>query len=83
MFLLIVSVEHAGTSTSSKKQDESRNEKMSGVAKLLETPEDVNLGSLPVEAAQAEQQTKGEKTLKDAVKPKNKRKKKPPSSGAS
>lgn len=80
---LKASLASRGTSTSNKKQEESRNEKMSGVTKLVETPEDVNQGSLPVEAAQAEQQTKGEKTLKDAVKPKNKRKKKPPSSGAS
>lgn len=80
---LKASLASRGTSTSSKKQEESRNEKMSGVGKLVETPKDVNQGSLPVEAAQAEQQTKGEKTLKDAVKPKNKRKKKPSSSGAS
>ncbi|EXB93334.1 Exosome complex component rrp45 [Morus notabilis] len=72
-----------GASTASKKQEVSKNEKMHGVAKLEETTKDVNEGFLPVEAAQAEQPTRGEKTLKDAVKPKNRRKKNQSSTGAS
>lgn len=75
LFDLLLYREHAGASTASKKQEVSKNEKMHGVAKLEETTGDVNEGFLPVEAAQAEQPTRGEKTLKDAVKPKNKRKK--------
>ncbi|KAL5567090.1 hypothetical protein UlMin_030254 [Ulmus minor] len=67
-----------GTSTASKKQeDDSRDEKASHEANQEELPEAVvNQESLPTKATQAAPQTKGEKTLKDAVKPKNKRKKK-------
>lgn len=82
MLLTLLTVKHTGT-PASKKKEESINEKTFSEAKLEEPPEDGDQGSLPVEAAQAEQQTKGEKTLKDAVKPKHKRKKKQSSTGAS
>ncbi|PON89134.1 hypothetical protein TorRG33x02_149970 [Trema orientale] len=83
MFLTLFTVKHAGVSTTSKKGEESRNEKTLSEARLEEPPEDVKQGSLAVEAAQPEHQTKGEKTLKDAVKPKHKRKKKQSSAAAS
>ncbi|PON59092.1 hypothetical protein PanWU01x14_162110 [Parasponia andersonii] len=81
-FLTLLTVKHAGVSTS-KKGEESRNQKTLSEARLEERPEDVKQGSLAVEAAQPERQTKGEKTLKDAVKPKHNRKKKQSSAAAS
>lgn len=49
----------------------------------VEPPEDNILASSPIEVAKTPLRTNGEKTLKDAVKPKNRRKKKPSSAGGS
>ena len=57
------------------KQTNSRGEKMSFSEDRLEEPSEVVNAEI-TEAVQVSQQTNGEKTLKDAVKPKNKRKKK-------
>lgn len=73
----------AGMSTASRQQKDSKGEKLSSKARLEEPSENVNPVSPTVEAAQAAQQANGEKTLKDAVKPKNKRKKKQFSSASS
>ncbi|XP_062109909.1 exosome complex component RRP45A-like [Humulus lupulus] len=80
---LEASLASRGTSTANKKQEESKKENTLSEAKLEEPPKVVNQGSLAVEPAQSEQQSKGEKTLKDAVKPKHKKKKKQSSTGAS
>ena len=80
--MTLLTAKHAGISTACKNGEESRNEKTFSEAKQEEPPEDFNQGSLPVEAAQPEQQ-KGSKSLKDAVKPKHKRKRKQSSTGAS
>lgn len=65
-----------GTSTPSRKEKDSRGENTSSEAKPVEPREDINIASSPIEAAETVLRTSGEKTLKDAVKPKNKRKKK-------
>ncbi|XP_062084090.1 exosome complex component RRP45A isoform X1 [Humulus lupulus] len=80
---LKASLASRGTSTANKKQEESKKENTLSEAKLEEPPKAVNQGSLAVESVQSEQQSKGEKTLKDAVKPKHKRKKKQSFTGAS
>lgn len=66
--------EHAGTTMPSRKEQDSRGENMSGAAKQVEPPQDINVSSSNIEASETVLQTNGEKTLKDAVKPKNKRK---------
>lgn len=63
-------------STANRQQKDSKGEKLSSETRLEEHSESVTLVSPPIEVAQAAQQANGEKTLKDAVKPKNKRKKK-------
>lgn len=66
--------EHAGITMPSRKEQDSRRENMSGEAKPVEPPEDINVSSSNIEASETLLRTNGEKTLKDAVKPKNKRK---------
>ena len=66
--------EHAGITMPSRKEQDSRGENMSGEAKPVEPPEDINVSSSNIEASETLLRTNGEKTLKDAVKPKNKRK---------
>lgn len=66
--------EHAGITMPSRKEQDSRGENMSGEAKPAEPPEDINVSSSNIEASETVLRTNGEKTLKDAVKPKNKRK---------
>ena len=66
--------EHAGTTMPSRKEQDSRGENMSGAAKQVEPPQDINVSSSNIEASETVLRTNGEKTLKDAVKPKNKRK---------
>lgn len=84
-FLKIICIthEHAGTSTPSRKEKDLRGENISREAMPVEPPVDNILASSPIEAAKTPLQTIGEKTLKDAVKPKNKRKKKASSTGGS
>lgn len=73
-------MECAGTSAVSKNQKDKDKDKDTGGEKLpTENRMDEPSADVNVEitgAAQVAQQTNGEKTLKDAVKPKNKRKKK-------
>lgn len=66
--------EHAGMTMPSRKEQDSRGENMLGEAKPVDPPEDINVSSSNIEAAETVLQTNGERTLKDAVKPKNKRK---------
>uniref|UniRef100_A0A803Q9H9 Protein ECERIFERUM 7 n=1 Tax=Cannabis sativa TaxID=3483 RepID=A0A803Q9H9_CANSA len=80
---LKASLASRGRSTTNKKQEELKKDHTLSEIKLEEPPTVVNQGSLAVDPAQPEQQSKGEKTLKDAVKPKHKRKKKQSSTGAS
>lgn len=56
---------------------------MSCKAEPAETFEVNSLAPSPIEVAKTPLRTNGEKTLKDAVKPKNKRKKKASSAGES
>ncbi|KAK4608452.1 hypothetical protein RGQ29_002029 [Quercus rubra] len=63
-----------GITMPSRKEQDSRGENMSGEAKPVEPPEDINVSSSNIEASETVLRTNGEKTLKDAVKPKNKRK---------
>lgn len=56
---------------------------MSCKAEPAEPSEDNSLAPSPIEVAKTPLRTNGEKTLKDAVKPKNKRKKKASSAGES
>ncbi|GMY16245.1 exosome complex component RRP45A-like isoform X1 [Fagus crenata] len=72
---LKASLASRGISTPSRKEKDSRGENTSSEAKPVEPREDINIAS-PIEAAETVLRTSGEKTLKDAVKPKNKRKKK-------
>ncbi|XP_022743715.1 exosome complex component RRP45A-like [Durio zibethinus] len=72
---LKVSLASQGLSTPNKKKESSGEEKPSGTER--EGPyDDVNPKSSAINTSRIEIQTKGQKTLKDAVKPKNKRKKK-------
>ncbi|XP_015875722.3 exosome complex component RRP45A isoform X1 [Ziziphus jujuba] len=73
---LKASLASRGMSTANRQQKDSKGEKLSSETRLEEHSESVTLVSPPIEVAQAAQQANGEKTLKDAVKPKNKRKKK-------
>ncbi|KAL0000012.1 hypothetical protein SO802_019614 [Lithocarpus litseifolius] len=57
-----------------RKEQDSRGENMTGEAKPVEPSEDINVSSSNIEASETVLWTNGEKTLKDAVKPKNKRK---------
>ncbi|KAE8673737.1 Protein ECERIFERUM 7 [Hibiscus syriacus] len=72
---LKASVALQGFSTQNKKKESSYEEKPSE-AERPESYEDVNPNSSAVDASRIEMQMIGPKTLKDAVKPKNKRKKK-------
>ncbi|KAF4394344.1 hypothetical protein G4B88_018494 [Cannabis sativa] len=81
--LLKASLASRGRSTTNKKQEDPKKDHTLSEIKLEEPPTVVNQGSLAVDPAQPEQQSKGEKTLKDAVKPKHKRKKKQSSTGGS
>ncbi|XP_050274497.1 exosome complex component RRP45A-like isoform X1 [Quercus robur] len=71
---LKASLASRGTTMPSRKEQDSRGENMSGEAKPVEPPEDINVSSSNIEASETVLRTNGEKTLKDAVKPKNKRK---------
>lgn len=66
---------HAGTATPIKNEKDSMGENSSCEVKPVEPTEDINSASL-TEAADTVLQTNREKTLKDAVKPKHKRKNK-------
>ncbi|EOY10082.1 3'-5'-exoribonuclease family protein isoform 2 [Theobroma cacao] len=72
---LKASLASKGLSTPNKKKGSSSDEKP-GEAEREEPYKDVNPKLSAVDASETEMQTKGQKTLKDAVKPKNKRKKK-------
>ncbi|PON70415.1 Guanosine pentaphosphate synthetase I/polyribonucleotide nucleotidyltransferase [Parasponia andersonii] len=80
---LKASLASRGVSTASKKREESSSDKTFSEVRLEEPPDDGNQGSLALEVAQPKERTKSEKTLKDAVKPKHKRKKKQSSAAAS
>ncbi|XP_062173217.1 exosome complex component RRP45A-like [Alnus glutinosa] len=80
---LKASLASRGTSTPSRKEKDSRGENISREAMPVEPPEDNILASSPIEVAKTPLRTNGEKTLKDAVKPKNRRKKKASSAGGS
>lgn len=80
---LKASLASRGTSTPSRKEKDSRGENMSCKAEPAEPSEDNSLAPSPIEVAKTPLRTNGEKTLKDAVKPKNKRKKKASSAGES
>lgn len=56
-----------------KKQNDSKGEETTSGPKPEEPPEDINPKPSPIRPAETAEQTNGEKTLKDAVKPKNKR----------
>ncbi|VVA37774.1 PREDICTED: exosome [Prunus dulcis] len=62
-----------GMSMTTKKQNDPKGEETTSGAKPEEPPEDINPKPSPIRAAETAEQTNGEKTLKDAVKPKNKR----------
>lgn len=71
---LKASLASRGKTLPSRKEQDSRGENMSGEAKPVEPPEDINVSLSNIEASETVLRTNGEKTLKDAVKPKNKRK---------
>lgn len=75
LHLTCVTHKHAGTATPSRNEKDSMGENSSSEVKPVELPEDINSAS-PTEAADTVLQTNREKTLKDAVKPKHKRKNK-------
>lgn len=62
-----------GMSMATKKQNDSKGEEATSGAKPEGPPEDINPKPSPISPAETAEQTNGEKTLKDAVKPKNKR----------
>ncbi|OMO51126.1 hypothetical protein COLO4_37803 [Corchorus olitorius] len=72
---LKASLASQGFSTTKKKKDSSVEERPSE-AEGDKPSEDVNMNTSVVDASMTKMQSKGQKTLKDAVKPKNKRKKK-------
>ncbi|XP_009374919.2 exosome complex component RRP45A isoform X2 [Pyrus x bretschneideri] len=74
-----------GMSMPNKKPEDSKGEETNREAMLEEPPEDINPMLSPIEGAETAERTTREKTLKDAVKPKNKRprKKKGSSTGPS
>ncbi|KAF5471177.1 hypothetical protein F2P56_011634 [Juglans regia] len=72
---LKASLASRGTTTPSRNEKDSMGENSSCEVKPVEPPEDINSAS-PTEAADTVLQTNREKTLKDAVKPKHKRKNK-------
>ncbi|XP_050140455.1 exosome complex component RRP45A-like isoform X1 [Malus sylvestris] len=76
---------HAGMSMPNKKPEDSKGEETTCEAMPEEPPEDINPMPSPIEGAETAERTTREKTLKDAVKPKNKRprKKKGSSTGPS
>lgn len=78
-----VAHKHAGISTPSRKEKGLREGNMSCEAKPVEPHDDVSLVSAPIETVGTALQTNIEKTLKDAVKSKHKRKKKASSTGGS
>ncbi|KAL4612290.1 hypothetical protein ACB092_08G188100 [Castanea dentata] len=71
---LKASLASRGMTMPSRKEQGSRGENMSGEAKPVDPPEDINVSSSNIEAAETVLRTNGERTLQDAVKPKNKRK---------
>lgn len=81
MAILGVSLEvhQVETSKFSKKQKESQSKKSTQQASPKGSAEEMKAISPATESAKIASQTHGEKTLKDAVKPKHKRKKKAPS----
>lgn len=73
-------IKFAETSKRSKKQKDLQNEKPpQQEASPKESPEDIKATATATESSNIATQTHGEKTLKDAVKPRHKRKKKAPS----
>lgn len=71
----MLSINYAGTVTPKKKQQDLVGKKKPSEVKPEEPPEDINPASSVVDATGTGTQKDGNKTLKDAVKPKNKRKK--------
>lgn len=69
------SLKLAGTSTAKKKQPDPIAERKPSESKPEELPEDINPASAAKDASGTGLRKGGEKTLKDAVKPKHKRKK--------
>lgn len=66
---------YAGTLTPKKKQQDFTGEKKPSEVRPEEPPEDINTASSAIDASGTGLRKDGEKTLKDAVKPKHKRKK--------
>lgn len=66
---------YAGTLTPKKKQQALAGDKKPSEVKPEEPPEDINSASSAIDASGTGIQKDREKTLKDAVKPKHKRKK--------
>ncbi|KAM1342850.1 hypothetical protein ACFX2F_007117 [Malus domestica] len=63
----------AGMSMPNQKPEDSKGEETTSEAMPEEPPEDINPMPSSIEGAETAERTNGEKTLKDAVKPKNKR----------
>lgn len=80
---LKASLASRGKSAPGRKINDIVGENVSCEAKPVESTEDNDFASSPVEAVKTPLPASGEKTLKDAVKPKNKRKKKASSIGGS